>query len=208
MASSGALTGATSSSFDENNQETACTAGTDCSDTITSGSGSLGVDIPDPASNSTITESVDVGTPMDGPGANAKDVGCARYSPPPGSADWYEFVENPAQNASGGETFDAKTITWTVNNAENGNANFEVCFGAPYDFQSGLQRQRRAPFSRRRARCPTAPPGSSGLLDTCSDLGDAASSNPCVSTEVPGRRHGHPGDGGDSGGVARRPVDG
>ena len=184
VASSGALTGATSSSFDENNQETACTAGTDCSDTITSGSGSLGVDIPDPASNSTITESVDVGTPMDGPHANAADVGCARYSPPPGSADWYEFVENPAQNANGGETFDAKTITWTVNNAENDDNNFEVCFGAPYDFQIGPNVD-GALLLAPQGPLPDGTTGFVGLLDTCSDLGDAASSNPCVSTEVP-----------------------
>jgi hypothetical protein len=181
-ATSSGVTSASSSSFDENDQETACTAGTDCSDTITSGSGSLGVDIPDPASNSTITESVDVGTPMDGPGANPKDVGCARYSPPPGSADWYEFVENPGANANGGQTFDAKTITWTVNNAENGDNNFEVCFGAPYDFQIGFNDD-GAPILAPQGPLPDGTTGFVGLLDTCSDLDDAASSNPCVSNQ-------------------------
>jgi hypothetical protein len=181
-ATSTGVASAASSSFDENNQETGCTAGTDCSDTITSGSGSLGVDIQDPASNSTITESVDVGTPMDGTGANASDVGCARYSPPPLSADWYEFVESPAQNDDGGETFDAKTITWTVNNAENGDNNFEVCFGAPYDFQIGPS-VNGALLLAPQGTLPDGTPGFVGLLDTCSDLGDAAGSNPCVSNQ-------------------------
>ena len=181
-ATSSGVTSATSNSFDENDQAKACTAGTDCTDTITSGSGSLGVDIPSPGSNSTLTLSTDVGTPMDGTGANPNDTGCARYTPPLGSADWYEFVEQPAATTDR-QIYDAKTITWTVNNAENGDNNFEVCFGAPYDFQTGFD-DAGAPILAPQNPLPDGTIGFVGLLDTCSDLGDAQSSNPCVSNQV------------------------
>jgi hypothetical protein len=179
-ASSSGLTSSTSNSFDENDQEQGCTAGTDCHDTITSGSGSLEVDIPTPGSDSTLTLSTDVGTPMDGTGANPKDVGCANYSPPPGSADWYEFVETPAQNGP----FDAKTVTWTVNNSENDDISFQVCFGAPYDFITGFGDD-GAPIEAPEGPLPDGTTGFVGLLDTCNDLGDFQSTNPCISSEMP-----------------------
>ena len=89
-ASSAGLTGGTSSSFNENNSATPCPAA-GCTGTITSGSGSLQVDVGSGATDTTLTESVDVGTPMDGPGSNT-DNGCGTYTPPAASPDWYEFV--------------------------------------------------------------------------------------------------------------------
>ena len=67
---------------------------------------------------------------MDGPGSDPEaDPGCANYSPPEASADWYEFVVQPAD----GETFDrSKTVTWTVKGTTTDG--FQVCFGAPYQF--------------------------------------------------------------------------
>lgn len=176
-AASSGLTNDTSSAFNENDQAKTCTAGSDCTGTITSGSGSLQVDIGNPGTNSTLTLSKDIGTPMDGAGSNT-DNGCGSYSPPPGSTDWYEFVEQPTDN----ETFDAKTITWTVDDSRNGEIPFQVCFGAPYDFQTGFGADGQQIF----APAGTLPDGSSGfigLLDTCSDLGERlAAINPCVSS--------------------------
>ena len=50
----------------------------DVHETVTSGSGSLQVDVGSGSTDATLTESVDVGTPMDGPGSDPEaDPGCA-----------------------------------------------------------------------------------------------------------------------------------
>jgi hypothetical protein len=81
----------------------------------------LGVD---PGSDTTVTASVDTGTPMDGPGSSpSNDPGCAAYTPQ--SPDWYGFDV--------GDNTRQKTVTWTVNNTDP-NTPFQVCFGALYEF--------------------------------------------------------------------------
>ena len=173
-ASSGSLTNATSNPFNENNQAKACTTGTDCTDTITSGSGSLVVDIPNPGTDATLTESVDVGTPMDGPGSDPKaDPGCANYTPPAASADWYEFVEHPADN----RTFDAKTVTWTVNGTTSDG--FQVCFGAPYDFPTGFDAN-GAPIEAPPGTLPDGTQGFVGLLPQPCGQGEIGIPPPCA----------------------------
>jgi hypothetical protein len=172
-ASSSGLTNATSNSFNENNTSTPCPSGATCTNTITSGSGSLGVDVSSGSTDATLTESVDVGTPMDGPGSNPDaDPGCANYSPPEASADWYEFVVQPAD----GETFDrSKTVTWTVRGTTTDG--FEVCFGAPYQFVS--LNSDGHPDDAPAGTLPDGSPGFVGLLASCSDF---TGGSPCVSS--------------------------
>jgi hypothetical protein len=170
-ASSSGLTGATSSPFNENDSATSCASGATCSQTITSPSGSFKVDVGSGSTDATLTESVDAGTPMDGPGSDPRaDPGCASYNPPAASADWYEFVVQPVD----GTTFDrSKTITWTVRGATTDG--FEVCFGAPYEFDAQGTDSGLAPAGT----LPDGSPGFVGLLDGCSEL---TSGSPCISS--------------------------
>jgi hypothetical protein len=79
------------------------------------------------STDATVTESVDTGTPMDGPGS-LSDPGCAGYTPQ--SPDWYGFTVTPTD---GSQTFDrTKSISSMVKNSNP--STFQVCFGAPYDF--------------------------------------------------------------------------
>ena len=166
-ASSSGLTSDTSNSFNENNSATPCASGATCTNTITSGSGSLQVDVGSGSTAATLTESVDVGTPMDGPGSNPDaDPGCSTYNPPAASADWYEFVVQPAD----GRTFDrSKTITWTVKNTTADG--FAVCFGAPYEFDaesdSGL------------APAGTLPDGTQGFVGLLTECSELTAGSPC-----------------------------
>ncbi len=171
-ASSGTLTNTASSSFDENDSSTSCGTGDTCSQTIDSGSGSLQVDVGSGSTDATLTESVDVGTPMDGPGSNPKlDPGCADYQP--ATADWYEFVVQPADNL----TFDrTKTVTWTVKGTTSDG--FQVCFGAPYEFpvlDPATGQEEQAPAGT----LPDGSPGFVGLLARCV-VGNVAIAVPCV----------------------------
>jgi hypothetical protein len=128
-ASSTGLKNAGSNSFDENDTATPCPSGAACTNTITSGSGSLEVDVGSGSTDATLTESVDVGTPIDGPGTAQSDPGCAGYTPPTASADWYEFLVQPAD----GTTFDrSKQVTRVVKGATTDG--MQICFGAPYEF--------------------------------------------------------------------------
>ena len=126
-ASSSGLTNDTSSAFNENNTVASCPANTTCSQTLSTPNSSITVDVGSGPEDAFLTESVNVGTPMDGDDSNSdRDPGCADYTPPPGSVDWYEFVVSQSDRS--------KTITWTVNNASTDG--FEVCFGAPYEFDA------------------------------------------------------------------------
>ena len=74
------------------------------------------------STDATVTESVDTGTPMDGPGSPPENTGCASYTPQ--SPDWYGFDVS---------AFDrSKTITFMVKNSDP--STFQLCFGAPYEF--------------------------------------------------------------------------
>ncbi len=173
VASSTGLTSDTSNSFDENDSATPCPTGSTCTQTVTSNSGSLGVDVGSGATDATLTEAVDVGTPMDGPGSDPEaDPGCANYTPPEASADWYEFVVQPADN----ETFDrSKTVTWIVRGTTA--EGFQVCFGAPYGFVA-LNSDGR-PDDAPAGRLPDGSQGFVGLLAPCSDY---TGGSPCISS--------------------------
>jgi len=172
VASSSGLTSDTSSSFDENDSATPCPAGSTCTQTVTSNSGSLGVDVGSGATDATLTESVDVGTPMDGPGSDPEaDPGCANYTPPEASADWYEFVVQPSDN----ETFDrSKTVTWTVRGTSA--EGFQVCFGAPYPFTVANSDGRPVP-----AQAGVLPDGTNGFVDLLARCSDYVEDSPCIS---------------------------
>lgn len=163
-ASSLGLNGATSSTFGENNSQVPCLAGAGCTDTIDTSTSSFQVDVGSGSTAATLSESVDVGTPQNG------DPGCSGYRPR--SVDWYEFNVTPAD----GKTYDrTKTITWTVFRVSADG--FEVCYGAPYDFQTGFG-DNGAIFAPA-GTLPDGTIGFVGLLDSCDALGDAQSSNPC-----------------------------
>src|SRR5262249_13450352 len=99
------------------------------------------------------------------------DPGCANYTPPEASADWYEFVVQPADN----ETFDrSKTVTWTVKGTTTDG--FEVCFGAPYQFVA-LNSDSR-PDDAQAGRLPDGTQGFVGVLAPRSDF---TGGSPCVS---------------------------
>jgi hypothetical protein len=172
VASSGTLSNSTSNAFAENNSSTSCATGDTCSQTIDSDSGSLQVDVGSGTTAATLTESVDVGTPMDGPGSNPKaDPGCAGYEPT--TNDWYEFLVTP----SDGQTFDrSKTVTWTVKGTTS--EGFEVCFGAPYEFpvlDPATGQEEQAPAGT----LPDGSQGFVGLLAQCV-VGNVEVAVPCV----------------------------
>ena len=110
-ASSSGLTNATSNSFNDNNTADELPGRSPtCSVTRQQGrtrahrstSGQTGARL--------LTGSVDVGTPMDGPGSNPDSRPRLRQlHAASGSADWYEFVVSQPGDSSA-----AKTITWTV----------------------------------------------------------------------------------------------
>ena len=174
-ASSSGLTGATSSSFNETQTDTVDCPAAGCTNTLSTGDSSAQVQVGPGTSDATLTESVDLGTPMDGPGSDPKNVGCANYTPPAGSVDWYGVDVSDASRT--------KTISWFVNNAVSDG--FEICFGAPYDFQTGFGDD-GAPTFAPQGTLPDGTVGFVGLLDNCDDLGDASSENPCWTSISPG----------------------
>jgi len=99
-----------------------CPANQGCSPPpLSTPSTSFSMQVGSGSTDSTVTESVDVGTPMDGPGS-LNDPGCATYTPQ--SPDWYGL------NVSA--TDRTKSITFMVKDS-NPNT-FQLCFGAPYEF--------------------------------------------------------------------------
>ena len=171
-ASSSGLTNDTSNSFNENNTSTPCPSGSTCTNTVTSGSGSFQVDVGGGSTGATLTTSVDVGTPMDGPGSNPDaDPGCANFRVPEASANWYEFVVQPAD----GETFDrGKTITWTVKGTSDEPYTAGVCFGAPYEFDAIFTNSGLAPAG-------TLPDGSQGFVGLLGECSELTTGSPCIS---------------------------
>jgi hypothetical protein len=174
-ASSTGLPGTTSNPFNENQTDTVDCPAAGCTHTLSTGDSSAQVDVGPGTADASLTESVDLGTPMDGPGSDPKNVGCASYTPPAGSVDWYGVDVSDSTRT--------KTITWTVNNAISDG--FEICFGAPYDFLTGFGSDGQRLF----APAGTLPDGTTGfvgLLDSCNNLGDFQSSNPCWTSIAPG----------------------
>jgi hypothetical protein len=85
-------------------------------------SSSFSADIGSGSGDTTGTESVDTGTPMDGPGSPPGNTGCANYTPQ--SPDWYGLDVSATDRT--------KTVSWKVFNSDP--STFQVCFGAPYQF--------------------------------------------------------------------------
>jgi hypothetical protein len=125
---------------------------TGCSVSLSTPSTSFSLNVGSGLSDTSVTASVDTGTPMDGPGGLG-DSGCASYTPQ--SPDWYGFDV--------ADTSRSKTITWTVKDTDPNNP-FQVCFGAPYEFDVA---------GGGAAPAGTLPDGSSGfvgLLPTCPNI--------------------------------------
>lgn len=164
---------ATSNAFTETQTETVDCPAAGCTNTLSTGESSAQVVVDPGTSDASLTESVDLGTPMDGTGSDPKNVGCATYTPR--AADWYGVDVSDSNRG--------KTITWTVNNAISDG--FEICFGAPYDFQTGFGVDGGPTFAPA-GILPDGTTGFVGLLDSCNNLGDAQSTNPCWTSIVPG----------------------
>lgn len=138
---------------------------------LTTPSTSFSMQVGSGSTDATVTESVDTGTPMDGPGSPAENTGCASYTPQ--SPDWYQFAVTPTD---GSNTFDrSKTISWTVKNSDP--STFQVCFGAPYDFVIGFNDD-GTPILAPAGQLPDGTQGFVGLLPQCPSVQiDAAVSN-------------------------------
>lgn len=119
-------TGASRTSTPTTNPQTIssdCPANQGCSPPpLSTPSTSFSMGVGSGATDATVTESVDVGTPMDGPGG-LNDPGCATYTPQ--SPDWYGFDVSATDRS--------KDITFMVKDSDP--SKFKVCFGAPYEFQ-------------------------------------------------------------------------
>jgi hypothetical protein len=157
-ASSSGLTGATSSSFDENNTVTNCPANAACSGTLSTPFSSITVDVGSGPEAAILTESVDVGT----------EQHCDGYAPPDASRDWYEFVVSQSDRS--------KTLTWTVNDASP--EGFAVCFGAPYEFQY-INPSTGATGQAPAGTLPDGSPGFVGVLNSCDEFSEG-DPTPCV----------------------------
>lgn len=157
-ASSSGLADATSSSFDENNTVTNCPANDGCSGTLSTPFSSITVDVGPGSEAAILTESVDVGT----------EQHCAGYTPPDASRDWYEFVVSQSDRS--------KTLTWTVNDVSP--EGFQVCFGAPYEFQY-INPSTGATGPAPPGTLPDGSPGFVGVLNSCDEF-DEGQLTPCV----------------------------
>ena len=99
VASSGAVTSATSTPFDTSNGETDCNVTEDCMLSLTGSASTLAIDAG--PNGGQLSGQVDPGTPLDGPGSNPDaDPGCAGYSPQ--NLDWYGFNVTSGPTTNGG----------------------------------------------------------------------------------------------------------
>ena len=114
VASSPGLTAATSNAFNETNTTTTtCPQGQACSTSLSTSVSTFQV-TANPGPAGTLSESVDVGTPLTCAGYAARDP------------NWFGFVESTGNRS--------KLITYTLDNT--GPAGVEFCFGAPYEFET------------------------------------------------------------------------
>jgi hypothetical protein len=160
-ASSSGLTAATSDAFNES-QTTTTTCDTTSSNPCTSDLGTSTSDLgisADPAAG-TITESVDVGSPLICDRAHGDYTGF--------DANWYGFSETGTVD---------KTLSYEIfglNSDQIGEVQF--CFGAPYDFTTAPGELAAA------GMLPDGTPGFIGLLPSCDSTDEVA---PCVDSVVP-----------------------
>jgi hypothetical protein len=123
------------------------------------------------STDATVTESVDTGTPMDGPGSPPENTGCASYTPQ--SPDWYGFDVS---------AFDrSKNISLTVKNSDP--STFQLCFGAPYEFDVRGPDDTLVPAPP--GTLPDGTTGFVGLLPPCPNKGIGAATNRGFQEEGP-----------------------
>ena len=103
------------------------------------------------STDTTGTESVDTGTPMDGPGSPPENTGCAGYTPQ--SPDWYGLEVTATDRT--------KTVSLMVKNSDP--STFQLCFGAPYRFFDVMGEAAPA------GTLPDGTPGFVGLLPNCEE---------------------------------------
>jgi hypothetical protein len=152
VASSPSLTDATSNPFDEADTVATCLQGQSCSTSLSTSVSQLQV-TANPAANpnvnsGTLTESVDVGTPLTCAGYEAVDP------------NWYESVMSTSNRV--------KVITYTLDNTSPEGIQF--CFGAPYEFTTSSGGPAPA------GTLPDGTPGFIGLLPSCPASGPCVES--------------------------------
>jgi hypothetical protein len=116
VAASPGLASATSTSFDESNAAVFCLQGQSCSTSVSTAVSELQVSA-NPTHNGksntgTLSESVDVGTPLTCSGYVATDP------------NWFQFLSSSTNRT--------KALTYTLDNTSP--EGIQVCFGAPYEF--------------------------------------------------------------------------
>jgi hypothetical protein len=117
VASSRGLTSATSSSFDQFTTAVTCLQGKSCSTSVITNVSELQVTAnptanPRLSNSGTLSESVDVGSPLTCAGYTAVDP------------NWYQFLVTTSNRV--------KALTYTLDNTSP--TGIQVCFGAPYEF--------------------------------------------------------------------------
>jgi hypothetical protein len=152
VASSPGLTSAISSSFDESNAAVFCLQGQSCSTSISTAVSELQVSA-NPTHNSkpdtgTLSESVDVGTPLTCAGYVATDP------------NWFQFLSSSINRT--------KAITYTLDNTSP--EGIQTCFGAPYEFTTSSGGPAPA------GTLPNGTPGFIGLLPSCPASGPCVQS--------------------------------
>lgn len=126
-----------------------CPEGSSCTVTVTSATATFSVTAGPSTSAGTLTAQVDPGSRLVCPGYTGID------------SNWYGFSEST--------TTRSKTVNYTVFDTSSSTAGVEVCFGAPYEFET-LGDANAPP-----ATMPDGSPGFLGLLERCD--GDV---DPCV----------------------------
>jgi hypothetical protein len=152
LASSPGPTSATSTPFDESNAAVFCLQGQSCSTSVSTAVSELQVSA-NPTHNSnpgtgTLSESVDVGTPLTCAGYVATDP------------NWFQFLWSSVNRF--------KLITYTLDNTNPDG--IHVCFGAPYEFRTSSSEPAPA------GTLPNGTPGFIGLLPSCPASGPCVQS--------------------------------
>lgn len=152
VASSPGLTSATSTSFDESNAAVFCLQGQSCSTSVSTAVSQLQISA-NPTHNSkpntgTLSESVDVGTPLTCSGYVATDP------------NWFQFLSSSTNRT--------KELTYTLDNTSP--EGIQTCFGAPYEFKTSSGEPAPA------GTLPNGTPGFIGLLPSCPSSGPCVKS--------------------------------
>jgi hypothetical protein len=126
VASSGALTSATSSQFDTSTGETNCNTTSNCVLMLNGPESTLNITAG--PNGGQLVGQVDPGTPLNGPNSPEGNTGCAGYTPQ--NPDWYGFdVINLGDSGP-----PAKTVSGTFKNTTP--TGYKICFGSTVEFQT------------------------------------------------------------------------